>query len=768
MEMDEERGQKHEKLDDNMLSPPHARARTPSSMNNGLPSKRKSHNHPLLNLSSSNKATKIDLTSKTVHGLQGSTVVGSAIRGRVGEATLSPRLKKRKVWKPKSSATVLPATTQMSNKKNLNAAKSTSSKSIGRPNRTLHDSKVSKCNIQNGRNQLQRSNENCICVPSLESFESLNGSTKTLDPNTLYSVDIGKEPFSSKVIKDKYVFTDLSRSTKASISNHVIGNPLVAGRLPVFQQIPLCKVSNNDDDERFKSPSYPKSFPLSYHISPVKLASLYSNESDEGISHSPKTQADHRIKPTSASDKSNRYFVSKTSRRSFPELWRRVSRGNNLFSNTTPRKTRSCLSKSSKSYYTESLDEKIYDIERKRNIPFLEFSIISLESKLNQALLDLQDRDQKIALLSQQLNESKRVSGDVEKDNAKPIAKMQQNLSLSEAQLCGEGTGRQSEFLWHFSDDTMVHHSLEQTSYHLTTKASTTEQDMAQLSRKEQVATQTSTNEMDLNGHCYLSSEQMISVTQQLRELQHGQKTMQEEIKNTIRTFFSGRCDMCNKDCVRKVSMESLLLPYIKEQVQSSANELLVHLARSHTASSAQALPTLERKVERSNANMKSYRIKSEQERYKVATVIKKVIHNLERVKKKIEGGSLGMHSCGDYGISKAVDEEKLSQGLVPLQDMESWEQFSRRFRLALEGKLPDPDRKIVLDDGRRNRVNTTVQSKAKSLLLELSFERDGSPIGLKEHRTPPCAFHSRTLDNSLDVDCTYDEAFVDAKQQMS
>lgn len=765
MEVDQERGQKHDRLDDTMLSPRHGRTRTPCSMKNGLTSKRKLHHHPPLNLSSSNKATKIDLTNKNAHGLRGSTVVGSIIGVGVGEATLSPRVKKRKVWKSKLSATVLPATAQMSNKKYLNAVKSASSKSIGRPNQTLHDSKSSKCTIQNGRNQLQRSKEHCICVPSLESFESLNGSTKTLDPNTMYSVDIGKETFSSKVSKSKYIFTDLSLSKEASISSHVIANALEAGRQPVFKQIPLYKLSNNDDDERFKSPSNRKPFQLSYHISPVKLASLYSNESNEGKPYSPKTQDDHKIKTTSASDKSNRYFVNKTSRRSFPELWRRGSRGNNLFSNTTPRKTRSCLSKSSKSYYTESLDEKIYDIEMKRNIPFLEFSIISLESKLNQALLELQDRDQKIELLSQQLNESKGANGDVEKDTAKPIAKMQPNICMPEAQSCEKNIGRQSGSLWHLSDDTIVHHSSEQTSYNLTTNAST-EQDIEQLLRKKQVATQTSTDQIDLNESTYLISEQMIALKQQLREIKHGQTTMQEEIKNAIRTFFSGRCVICNNDFAMKVSMESLLLPYIKEQVHLSAEDLLVNLALSNNVGSAQALQKLKRKVERANLKAESYRIKSEQERFKVANVIKKVIHNLERVKKKIEGDSLGMLSCGDHGFSKAVDEERLPQGLFPLQDMESWEQFSRRFRLALEGKWPDPNRITVLDDGRRNRVNTTVQSKAKSLLLELSFERDGSPIG--EHRTPPCAFNSRKLDDSVGVDCNYDEAFVDAKQQMS
>jgi hypothetical protein len=43
MKEDQERGQKHEEIDNSILSPRHASGRTPCKMNNGLPSKRKVH-----------------------------------------------------------------------------------------------------------------------------------------------------------------------------------------------------------------------------------------------------------------------------------------------------------------------------------------------------------------------------------------------------------------------------------------------------------------------------------------------------------------------------------------------------------------------------------------------------------------------------------------------------------------------------------------------------------------------------------------------------
>jgi len=784
MEEGQERGQKHEKKDHNILSPRHASGRTPCKMNNGLPSKRKVH-QPLANLSSSKKGTKKDFTNKIFHGLRGSTVVESSTgRG----ATLSPRWKKQKVWKPKSPATVLPATRQISNKKYINAVKSASSKCIGHPNRTVHDSKISeekRGGVENGQDQLQPRKENCICVPGLESFESLNGSTKTLNPNTMYSVDIEKETFSSKSSKSKYIHTDVSLPAQAPISNRVIGSPLEVGRQTASKQIQLCKTSSKYDDERFRSPNSPKPFRLSFHISPVQLASLYSNDSDDGIPHSPttKNQDDRMMKTTPASDKSNRYFVNKTSRRSFPEIWPRGLRRSNQFSHATPREKRSRLLKSSQSYYTESLDEKISDIETKRNIPFLEFSIISLESKLNQAILELQDRDQKIELLSQQLNEGKGVNGEVQKDTNKPNPsdttaekiKKHQNISLPKAHKCEKDIERQSESRRNQSEAAMAHHSLEQTSINsnvseikITTRERT-EKENEQILLKEQVATQTSTDQIDLHENSYLITEQIVALKQQIRELQHEQKTLQEEIKNAMRKFSSGRCVICKDDLATKVSMESILLPYIKEQVHSSAENLIVNLALSSNGRSAQAINTLLRKVERANAKAESHRIKSEQERYKVANSIKKAIHNLERVKKKIESGSFCMLSCEDNGYRKAADKEKLSQGLYPLHNIESWDHFSRRFRLALEGKLPDPDGISIVDDGRTNRVNSSVQSKAKSLLLELSFERDGSPIGMSEqYNTSPFAINNSELDNNVCLDCNCEEDFVDAIQQMS
>jgi hypothetical protein len=127
------------------------------------------------------------------------------------------------------------------------------------------------------------------------------------------------------------------------------------------------------------------------------------------------------------------------------------------------------------------------------------------------------------------------------------------------------------------------------------------------------------------------------------------------------------------------------------------------------------------------------------------------------------------MLSCGDKGYRNAADKEKLPQGLYPLHNIESWDHFSRRIRLALEGKLPVPNGISIVDDGRPNSVSSSVQSKAKSLLLELSFDRDGSPIGMNEqYNTSPYAVNNSESDYNVGLDCYCEEAFVDAIQQMS
>lgn len=787
----EQRGQKRGAFDRNVASPLRSRGKSTCITNYGVPSKRKV-SHLLSNLSLSQplseKATKHILINQKDHDL----IVGSA---GIGAEKRSAHGKKRKAFDPELTASVTIARKIPTKKschifgKSVDANKSPSfSQENGCPSQMLYSRKLSSPKNSRGNSKENTNysspskNKKCKQLPNLYSVQPLKGSAMKhallhRNDDAMYSIDIEikEELPSSQNSMSKAITTELSVPETVTQSTYVARNPSGASKNSSLKQVENSTLSN-DKEDIVRSPFYPTPSQLALLVSPVKLASLYSGESEEGLPPATTVKSrDCRFATTArASTKPKRYHLSDPSRRSCPEMWRRNSRRSNQFPCTTPRKKRTGLLKF---YYTESLDKKICDIECKRNIPFLEFSIISLESKLNQALLDLQAKDQTIDLLSQQLNNKKPTNSDICKD--KPCTsdlitsatKRQLNAPLHEAQPFEKDNAMQSEAATdQLSEQAPFFVRLSEND---TTTTATCTRITDSILVKEPVSAQTNIDQNDILQDSSMILEQVMALKNQMKELQHDHRMLQEDIRNAVRAFSSGSCVIYNNDRAVQGSLETSILPYIQEQVRSSAEDVIVNLALNNDKRSAEAVKILQRKVERANAKAEQYRVKAEHEKYKFSVAIKKVMLSLQNIKKVIEGGAASRRRSPGRQVEDK-DKDMNSKALFPLHNIESWEQFSSRFRLALEGKWPDHNRGSRFGYGRLTLVNPCVQSKAKSLLLELSFERDGTPVKVNHNSTTaqqyviPCGYMHGELESNMALGCNYEEVFMDAVQQMS
>mmetsp|Transcript_8725 Transcript_8725/g.12719 ORF Transcript_8725/g.12719 Transcript_8725/m.12719 type:complete len:589 (-) Transcript_8725:148-1914(-) len=531
-------------------------------------------------------------------------------------------------------------------------------------------------------------------------------------------------------------------------------------------------IIEQDEDNDTTSPPLNVSSPRSgrLHVSPVRLELFYEEDTavtttertstettmnfSTGSSHS---KSDFLLAAKSEADQANDIIISPsiaysslrshgTNKSLSQYLSSRMARTDLIIRNK--RQYSNLITAPRRYYYTESLEKKISDIETKESIPFLEFSILSLESKLNQALLDLSGRDRTIEELEMQLQglkenkaTDKLVVGVIEESSNSCDVYKEQSDSGNENSQLGEETIL-------FVEESRPTNKEDGTSY---MNACTTKEDFADLSLDKKLPDLIISEKEPLQCNTCIAHQNILmevsTLQKEMQELRRNYRALEVQSRKDILSLSCLFCgDNAHKvDPTTSTELETFLLNNVREQVRSSAESIVLHLTRNDpTNPSADVVRILERKVQHAKDEAERVHKKTEQQNQIFSDAIEKLLWKLRRIDKQRR-------------INETHCPEKYTKKATSLESLDSWSQFSKRFRLALEGKWSPRQDITTLDH-----LNPFVLSKAKHLLSELSFERDGTPLkSIYRGNGSTAMKQNRYCDNET-IGCSSVEVFMD------